>query len=102
VLEILAERLSVGGRSSIPLGEVTTELIGRYGAEYERPITNRWVGGLLRKRLNVRTHKSHGVYVVPLIERAKVDLLCVKFGIHSVDGADPGVQSGDVGTLGTS
>jgi len=54
----------------------------RYGAEYDRPITNRWIGSILKKRLNVQTYKSHGVYVVPVTERSKVALLCKRYGIE--------------------
>lgn len=56
VLEILAELISDTGRSVVPVAEIVTIFIERYGFEYERPITNRWIGSILRKRLNmVRT-----------------------------------------------
>ncbi len=48
--------------------------------------------------LNLQTHKSHGVYVVPISERTKIKLLCTRYGI---DTDDRTVQSGDVGTSGT-
>ena len=65
VLEILAELMADSQRPVVPVSEIATGLIERYGSEYDRPITNRWVGSMLRKRLNIRTYKSHGVYVVP-------------------------------------
>jgi hypothetical protein len=74
VLEILAELVSSSERPVVPVSEIATGLIERYGDEYDRPITNRWVGTILRKRLNIRTYKSHGVYVVPLQERSKIEL----------------------------
>ena len=43
-------------------------------------VTNRWIGNILRKRLNLRTYKSHGVYVVPSTELPKVQLLCARYG----------------------
>jgi hypothetical protein len=97
VLEILAERIATPTqRSVIPVDEVVKELIERYGAEYDRPITNRWIGGILRNRLNVCTFKSHGVYVVPITERAKIEVLCNRYGVTGVT-ASP---VGDVGTWG--
>src|SRR6202163_1903825 len=45
VLEILAELMSTSSRPVIPVADVTGGLIERYGAEYERAITNRWIGG---------------------------------------------------------
>jgi len=102
VLEILADLMAGTDRSVIAVGEVTAGLIERYGAEYDRPITNRWVGGVLRKRLNLQTYKSHGVYVVPMSERTKIELLCTRYGISLIADVAPAVQSGDVGTSGTS
>ncbi|MBR0960903.1 hypothetical protein [Bradyrhizobium japonicum] len=81
VLEILNELMTACTRPVLPLKEVVEELWERYGEEYDRPITNRWVGSVLRKRLNIRTHKSHGVYVVPMSEREKIELLCHRYGV---------------------
>jgi hypothetical protein len=81
VLEILAELMTASERPVIPVADVATGLIERYGAEYDRPITNRWVGGVLRKRLNIHTYKSHGVYAVPMDERSKIELLCRRYGV---------------------
>lgn len=102
VLEILADLMAGTDRAVIAVGEVTAGLIERYGAEYDRPITNRWVGGILRRRLNLQTYKSHGVYVVPASERTKIELLCTRYGINSLADVAAAVQSGDVGTSGTS
>lgn len=102
VLEILAELMTTSEQAFVPLADVTVGLIERYGAEYERPITNRWVGGILRRRLNLRTYKSHGVYVVPATERAKIEALCARYGVYVITGVTSLAPSGDVGTSGTS
>jgi hypothetical protein len=47
VLEILAELMSTASRPVVPVADITAGVIGRYGAEYERSITNRWIGGVL-------------------------------------------------------
>jgi hypothetical protein len=67
VLEILAELISTSGRPVVPVADTTAGLIDRYGAEYERSITNRWIGSILRKKLNLQTYKSHGsmLYLSP-------------------------------------
>lgn len=102
VLEILAELMATTDRAVVPVADVTFGLIERYGAEYEHPITNRWIGGVLRKRLNLSTYKSHGVYVVPMSEHLRVELLCTRYGINSIADVAEAIQSGDVGTLGTA
>ena len=106
VLEVLAELLTAE-RVFIPVAEITAMVTVRHGSEYDRPITNCWVGGILRKRLNVRTFKRHGVYVVAAAERAKIELLSARYGINDPIGeeqpvSDREIQSGDVGTSGTS
>jgi hypothetical protein len=98
VLEILVQLMETSRRPVVPVADVVIGLSERYGTEYEWPITNRWIGGILRKRLNIHTYKSHGVYVVPATERTKVEILCARYGVHVI--ADPPL--GDVGTSGTS
>jgi hypothetical protein len=104
VLEILAELISTTTRAVVPVADITVGLIERYGAEYDRPITNRWVGGVLRKRLNLQSYKSHGVYVVPMTERTKVNLLCGRYGVNVISdiAAVELAHTGDEGTAGTT
>ena len=97
VLEVLAELIEVSERTVVAVADVVSLLVERYGSDYERPITNRWVGGILRKRLNLQTYKSHGVFVVPITERPKIELLCVRYGVNAFQD-----HSGDMGTSGTS
>ena len=83
VLEILAGLAASATRPVIPVSAVAAGLIERHGSEYGRPITSRWVGNILRRRLNLRTYKSNGVFVVPLTERGTIALLCQRFGINT-------------------
>jgi len=98
VLEIAAELMTHSSRPVIAVSDIAVGLMKRYGSEYERPITNRWIGSFLRKRLNIRTYKSHGIYVVPIKERLKIELLCKKYGVTVM--GDPGSDPGDEGTWG--
>lgn len=81
VLEVLAELLADISQTNIPIAEITTAFITRFGADHERTITNRFIGGILRTRLHLTTYKSHGVYVVPVSEKDKVTELCLRFGV---------------------
>lgn len=81
LLVILHGLMEGSSRTSIPLSEITSLFIERHGADYDRPITNRYIGYLLRKRLRLHTHKSHGVYVVLVSEKPKVEALCARYGI---------------------
>ncbi len=96
VLEIVANLMKVTDRALVPVAEITAGLAERFGSEYQWPVTNRWVGGVLRRRLNLRTYKSHGVYVVPMSERSKVEALCARYGVNHSS------SEGDMGTMGTA
>jgi hypothetical protein len=98
VLQTLADLISDPERKPISVGNVAAGMAERYGAEYDRPITNRWIGGILRARLGIRAFKTHGVYVVPPGEYEKVELLCSRYGIAPAAAVAP---SADVGTSGT-
>jgi hypothetical protein len=84
VLEILAELMTGSQRPVVPVADIVAVFIERYGFEYERPITNRWIGSILRKRLNIGTYKSHGVYVVPMGDRSKIEMLCGRYGVSVI------------------
>ncbi|MDA9490354.1 hypothetical protein XI08_14825 [Bradyrhizobium sp. CCBAU 11361] len=69
----------------MPVSEIVSVFIEGYGFEYERSITNRW----LRKRLNIGTYKSRGVYVVPTVDRYKIELLCTRYGVSTIGSPPP-------------
>jgi len=94
VLEVLLELMATEKGTGVPVGAMSKVMAQRYGSEYVRPITDRWIGGILRKRLNLRTYKSNGVFVVAVAQRPAIERLCVRYGIET-----PAV---DVGTSGTS
>lgn len=81
VLEILAERIKLGGSAPIPLRDLTLTLFERLGTEIDRPITSRWIGAVLRKRLNILMYKSNGTFAVPATESQKILHLCKRYGV---------------------
>ncbi len=90
LLELLGELTNESVRSHIPLSEITSLFIERHGADYDRPITSRYIGHLLRKRLRLYSYKSHGVYVLPLTEQPKIEVLCKRYGISVNPSPDGG------------
>jgi hypothetical protein len=81
LLELLVELIAAAEQAYLPLAEITRLFIERHGADYERPITNRYIGHLLRKRLRLATYKRHGVYVLPLTEKEKILVLAMRYGV---------------------
>lgn len=82
ILEMLSELMVSSERPAVPVGAVTVAVVERYGHDYTRTITNRWIGGIIRKRLGLQTYKSHGIYVVPRGEYEKIKILCQRYGIE--------------------
>jgi hypothetical protein len=107
VLEILARRFSKKGVSAVPIQEIATTLQEKHGSEYDRPLSSRYLGSVLRKRLQLSPYKRHGVYAVSAAEIPKIAHLCRRYGfefpsdIHTPDVA-PRDISGDMGSTGTS
>ena len=96
VLEILSVRIDNTKSATVPIREIVETFSDRYGDEYEKPLTNRHVGRIIRTRLRLETRKSNGVYGVPTAEAPKVEVLCKRYGIERA----PQAQSGDIGTRG--
>lgn len=68
---------------AVPLRDVVTTLNARYGREYDRPLTSRYVGSVLRSKLCLNAYKSHGVFVIPVMELEKVGVLAARYGVTS-------------------
>jgi hypothetical protein len=85
VLEILVRCFNEPGRSHVTVKEVTAAFRDEYGAEYERPITYRLIGNVIRTRLYLVTYKSHGSYVMPMSEAPKVMQMAMRFGVGQMN-----------------
>lgn len=96
VLEILSCYIREEGRSHITIKEITTEFMRKYGEGYNRPITHRLIGSVIRTKLHLFTYKSHGNYVVPMSEASKIVEMCTRFGVNREESGRHG-DAGDVG-----
>jgi hypothetical protein len=72
----------VDGEHFIPVGEITEVMIERFGKEYDRPLTARYVGHLIRTRLRLHTWKRHGNFVLGTNEREQLALLAERYGVE--------------------
>ena len=90
ILEIIQDMLSSPyGAPQLPLKDITSWFVDRHGMDYERKVTSKWIGTIIRKRLNLKTQKSHGVYVIPLTEQPKLERLYEKYGISPKESEEP-------------
>jgi len=81
VLEIIRELDAQDSRLSIR--DITNWFLNRHAADYDRKITTKWIGYIVRKRLNLKTQKSHGAFVIPPTELPALHRLYEKYGVDS-------------------
>jgi hypothetical protein len=72
----------------IALTDIAHELEEIVGGDIDRVITPRYVGILLRSKLNLTTVRRHGSYFWPTMERTRALMLATRYGV------------GDMGDLG--
>lgn len=96
VLEVIRDIYSNGSKLSIR--DITNCFVNRHAADYDRKITTKWIGYIVRKRLNLKTQKSHGVFVIPASELPTVRRLYEKYGVDS--DVDEVSGTGEAATIG--
>lgn len=97
VLEIIRDLLDSPYGSNLPVKSVASWFADRHGNEYKAQITPKWIGGILRKRLNLKTQKTREGYVIPASETSKLERLYEKYGIEpSGEDQAPEAASGDI------
>jgi hypothetical protein len=79
--KIVAALCEVRASSSgaLGVGAVAQRFNAQNSNEYGGPVTEKWVGHMLRTRLRLATHKSKGVYVVARGEESKIDALAIRY-----------------------
>jgi hypothetical protein len=97
ILEIIQELLTANPDRRLSVGEVTKTYERRHGDEHEKRPTAKWIGTIIRKRLKLKTTKSHGNYVILTSELVKLPHLYERYGV--TDGNDDPGGLGDVGEV---
>ena len=72
----------------------------RFSEEYERKITPRWIGGLIRQKLGLATERRHGNYFIAALEKQKLARLYEQYGLTQPP--EVAEQPEDIGTMGRS
>lgn len=81
----LLDIISVLQRESVSLGikEIADRFNARSSTDFERPVTPRWIGNQLRRRLALHPVKSHGTFVIPHSEQDRLRALFLRYGVGS-------------------
>jgi hypothetical protein len=83
VLEVIRDVLALSPSGTASMREVAKFFTERHAEDYDRKITPKWIGSIIRRSLQLKTHKSHGVFVVSSGESPKLARLYEKYGVVS-------------------
>jgi hypothetical protein len=61
--------------------DVASWFADRHGSDYEKKVTSKWIGSVIRKKLNLKTQKTRDGYIIPASELAKLERLYEKYGV---------------------
>jgi hypothetical protein len=86
ILEVVKELFTQSKTKKVSMKEITELFTQRYGFDYEGgSVTAKWIGTIIRKKLNLETQKSNGVFVIPVSEQPKLLRLYEKYGLMAND-----------------
>lgn len=61
--------------------EITNDFIEKYSGDYPKQITPKWIGSIIRKKLQLKPEKREDGFVISHAEKAKLERLYEKYGI---------------------
>jgi hypothetical protein len=64
VLGVIRDLVARGPEARLGIQDITAEFVLRHGAEYEKRVTPRWIGSIVRRRLGLRPSRSTGVFTL--------------------------------------
>ncbi len=102
VVEVIRDAHRGSEQVDLSLRYITSLFIERYAAEMDRKITPKWIGGIIRRRLGLRTIRKGGSYVIPVSEAPRLEQLYEKYGMAGEDKSPESPQGIDQDILRTS
>ena len=88
ILEIIRDMLHSPFETRLSMTDITSWMIDRHSMDYERKITSKWIGNILRKKLNLRLQKNDGLLSIPLSEKPKLERLFERYGVRADKAAE--------------
>jgi len=82
LLEVIRDLAASSADGRLTVKEIAGLFADRHAEDYERKITTKWIGFLLRKKLNLKPWRSsNGAFVISASESPKLAHLYEKYGI---------------------
>jgi hypothetical protein len=93
VLGVVRDLVARGPEARLGIQDITAEFVRRHGTEYEKRVTPRWIGSIVRRRLGLRPSRSTGVFTLGPEDVAKLAALYERYEVPST--APPVVGEGE-------
>lgn len=88
VLSVIRDLVARGPGSRLAIQDITTVFLRRHGDQYERRVTPRWIGSLVRRRLGLRPSRSTGIFTLGPEDIARLKSLYIRYGIENAINLD--------------
>jgi hypothetical protein len=85
ILGVVRDLVARGPSERLAVQDIATEFTSRYGDEYGRRATPRWIGSILRRRLGLRTNRNTGLFVIGPEEITKLPELYRRYEVDSAN-----------------
>ena len=89
ILEVIRDMLASPFETRLSVKDITSWFVDRHGMDYERKVTGKWVGNILRRKLQLKTERRGGEYVIPESERSKLLGLYERYGLNPQQADEP-------------
>tara|TARA_R110002073_G_scaffold69054_6_gene171324 strand:- start:17658 stop:19100 length:1443 start_codon:yes stop_codon:yes gene_type:complete len=105
VLTVIKRLMTTEGSAGVAMQDIAAMHGKAYLDGTSRPLAARAMGHIIRTKLNLKSRKSHGVFVVPKTQHNELDRLYTRYGVSDEDvahlsellGETLRVEFGDVG-----
>jgi hypothetical protein len=81
VLSVIRDLVARGPAERLAIQDITAEFTIRFGAAYEKRITPRWIGSIIRRRLGLKPSRSTGVFTLGPEDVARLGALYKRYGV---------------------
>ena len=85
MLEIIQEIRQDPYHQGLAIKEIAERFIARHSEDFEYKITPKWVGGIIRKKLGLKSYRRGGVFYIAESEEEKIERLFERYGLTGQD-----------------
>ena len=83
-LLVIMGKLIKKGQTPLSIKQISSSYRSKYRGDHTGPVTNKWIGGIVRNRLHLSTVKRNGVYIIPETEQPRLKALFQRYNIDAI------------------